>query len=201
MRRGLLVDYGGVLTGNVFASFDAFCVDAGLPAGRIVEVFRADADARDLLVGMERGTTPVTDFEQGLAARLGVGSAGLIRRLMARAAPDLAMLEAVRSARQHGIRTALVSNSWGTDGYDRPALAELFDAVLISGELGVRKPSREIYQRAADAIGVPTGQCVFVDDLAQNLTPARALGMTTVLHDDTATTLAQLATLLDVPLP
>lgn len=200
MPRGLLVDYGGVLTGNVFASFDAFCADAGLPAGRITEMFRADTQARQLLVGMECGSIPAEQFERGLAVMLGVEPEGLIRRLMAGATPDTTMRTAVRAARRHGVRTALVSNSWGTGGYDRPALTELFDAMLISGELGVRKPSRAIYRQAADAIGVPAEQCVFVDDLPHNLVPARELGMATVHHHDTPTTLARLADLLGVPL-
>jgi len=72
--------------------------------------------------------------------------------------------------------------------------------VLISGELGVRKPSRAIYRRAADAIGVPADECVFVDDLAQNLVPARELGMATIRHTGTPETLARLTELLGVAL-
>ncbi len=199
-RRGLLVDYGGVLTRSVFASFDAYCARAGLPAGRIVQLLRTDPAARDLLTGLENGTLPLPEFERGLAGLLGVAPDGLVRQLLAGATPDEAMHAAVRAARGHGIRTALVSNSWGTDGYDRPALATMFDAVLISAELGVRKPSRAIYQQATEAIGVPAARCVFVDDLAVNLTPAQELGMATVHHRDVDTSLARLTELLGVPL-
>ncbi len=200
LRRGLLVDYGGVLTRSVFASFDAYCTSAGLPAGSIVQLLRTDPSARQLLAGLEDGTLPVAEFERGLASRLGVDPAGLIRQLMAGATPDEAMHAAVRAAHFHGIRTALVSNSWGTDGYDRAGLDAMFDAVLISGELGVRKPSRAIYERASEAIGLPAAQCVFVDDLAVNLTPAQELGMATVHHRDADTSLARLTELLGVPL-
>ena len=65
--------------------------------------------------------------------------------------PDAAMQQAVRSARSAGIRTGLVSNSWGTSRYDRALLGELFDGVVISGEVGMRKPAPEIYERGARA--------------------------------------------------
>jgi HAD superfamily hydrolase (TIGR01509 family) len=105
------------------------------------------------------------------------------------------MIAAVRAARQAGAATGLVSNSWGPSGYPRELIAELFDGVVISGEVGVRKPRPEIYRLGADAIGVPPGQCVFVDDLRGNLRPAEELGMTVIHHtsaDETASRLAAL---------
>ena len=83
-----------------------------------------------------------------------------------------------------GLRTGLVSNSWGEEGYDRTRFDELFDAVVISGEIGIRKPAPEIYALAAERLGRAPERCVFVDDLAGNLKPARAIGMATVLHRD-----------------
>ena len=94
------------------------------------------------------------------------------------------MHDAVRRARAAGIRTGLISNSWGTSMYDRTLLAELFDGVVISGEAGIRKPAPEIYAMGARAIALPPAACVFVDDLPFNLAPARDLGMATVRHVD-----------------
>jgi epoxide hydrolase-like predicted phosphatase len=91
-----------------------------------------------------------------------------------------------------------VSNSWGTRRYDRALLAELFDAVLISGEVGIRKPSPEIYRLAAERIGLAPPECVFVDDLPFNLAPAAELGMATVHHVGTGQTIAELERLLGV---
>ena len=198
--RGLLVDFGGVLTTDVFASFELFCAEEGLPADTVKNLFRTDPAARDLLIGLEDGTLPDAEFERRFAALLGVEAGGLIERLMGTARPDEAMQDAVRSARRHGIRTGLVSNSWGVGRYDRQLLAELFDGVVISAEVGLRKPAPEIYTLGAQAVGLPPVECVYVDDIGGNLKPARALGMTTVLHKDAATTIVSLSALLGVQL-
>jgi epoxide hydrolase-like predicted phosphatase len=152
------------------------------------------------LIGLEEGSLPEEDFEVGLAALLGVDGTGLIDRLFAGSDPDEAMLEAVGRARLGGIRTGLISNSWGTRRYDRARLAELFDGVVLSGEVGVRKPARRIYQLGAERIGVPAEACVFVDDLPFNLKPAAELGMATVQHVDSAETIAELERLLGLSL-
>jgi epoxide hydrolase-like predicted phosphatase len=198
--RGLLVDFGGVLTTDVFASFELFCTEEGLPADTVKNLFRTDPAARDLLIGLEDGTLPDAEFERRFAALVGVEADGLIERLMGTAQPDEAMQDAVRNARRHGIRTGLVSNSWGVGRYDRQLLTELFDGVVISAEVGLRKPAPEIYALGAQAVGLPPAECVYVDDIGGNLKPAKALGMTTVLHKDTATTIASLSALLGVPL-
>ncbi len=86
----------------------------------------------------------------------------------------------------------MLSNSWGEDRYDSAMLAELFDAWVISGEVGLRKPDPAIYELAAERLGLAPDACVFVDDLPGNLKPALALGMATVLHrGDAAATLAE----------
>jgi putative hydrolase of the HAD superfamily len=110
------------------------------------------------------------------------------------------MFDAVAAARRAGIRTGLVSNSWGEEGYDRARFDELFDVLVISGELGIRKPAPEIYSLAAERLGRPPERCVFVDDLPGNLKPAAALGMATVLHRDAGATIPRLEALLGVSL-
>jgi epoxide hydrolase-like predicted phosphatase len=197
---GLLVDWGGVMTTNVFASFRAFCEEEGLSADEIGERFRTDRTSRELLIGLETGALAEAEFEQRFAQILGVSPDNLIERLFAGGLPDDLMHAAVRRARQAGIRTGLISNSWGTSRYDRGLLAELFDGVVISGEVGVRKPTPEIYERGARAIGVSPDACVFVDDLTFNLAPARDLGMATVHHVETEQTLDELERLLAVDL-
>jgi epoxide hydrolase-like predicted phosphatase len=197
-HRGLLVDWGGVLTTDVFASFDSFCAREGLAPGTVRELFRTDPRARELLAGLEDGTLPDAGFEAGFAALLGPGVAaeGLIARLMGDAGDDTAMLDFVRAARRAGIRTGLISNSWGVDRYDRALLEELFDGVVISGEVGVRKPAPGIYALGAEAVGLAPADCVYVDDLPGNLKPARALGMTTLHHRDAEETIGALRPLL-----
>jgi putative hydrolase of the HAD superfamily len=199
-RDGLLVDFGGVLTTNVFESFADFCRDEVLPPDSVRDRFMHDHEARELLGGLETGHVSEPDFEAAFAALLGVEPAGLIARLFARMRPDERMFDGVAAARRAGVRTGLVSNSWGEQGYDRSRFAELFDAVVISGEIGIRKPAPEIYALAAERLGREPERCVFVDDLAGNLKPARAIGMATVLHRDAETTLAELEEHLGVSL-
>ena len=200
-RNGLLIDFGGVLTSNVFESFADFCRAEGLAPDTVRDRFMGDPEARGLLGELETGKLTNAEFEPRFAAILGVRDAeGLIGRLFAGMRPDERMFDAVAAARRAGIRTGLVSNSWGEEGYDRTRFAELFDAVVISGEIGIRKPAREIYTLAAERLGREPARCVFVDDLAGNLKPARAIGMATVLHRDADATLAELERHLGVSL-
>lgn len=199
-RGGLLVDWGGVMTTDVFASFNAFCEQEGLAVDTVRDLFRGDEASRELLVGLETGTLPDAEFERRFAQILGVAPERLIERMFAGGALDEAMLDAVRRARAGGIRTGLISNSWGAATYDRTLLAELFDGVVISGDVGVRKPTPEIYALGASAIDLPPGDCVFVDDLPFNLKPAREMGMATVRHVGAAQTIEELEELLGISL-
>jgi len=200
-RDGLLVDFGGVLTTNVFDSFAAFCRDEGLAPDTVRDLFRHEPAARDLLGDLETGRVADAEFEARFAAMLGFEPAeGLIGRLFARMRPEERMFDGVAAARRAGIHTGLVSNSWGEAGYDRTRFAELFDVLVISGEIGIRKPAPEIYALAAERLGRAPERCVFVDDLAGNLKPARAIGMATVLHRDAETTLDELEHHLGVKL-
>ena len=197
--RGVLVDYGGVLTTSPFGSFADFCVQEGVPFEILTRALRSDPRCRQLLVGLETGRLAEEEFESDLAAILGVPAPDLIARMFAGSRPDSTMAAAIRAVRRAGVRTALISNSWGTGGYDRALLKELFDAVVISGEVGIRKPAPDIYALAARRIGVSPQQCVFVDDLAFNLKPAAELGMATIHHVTSDQTVAELESLLAGP--
>ena len=200
-RTGLLVDFGGVLTTDVFTSFQAFCEAEGLLPDTVRDRFMKDPLARELLADLETGKLTEAEFEPKFAAVLEIEQAdGLIDRLFAGMHADVAMLDAVRVARAAGVRTGLVSNSWGAGRYDRSAFPELFDGVVISGEVGVRKPDPQIYALGAEAVELPPEACVFVDDLPGNLKPARTLGMATVHHVRAADTIAELEDLLGVSL-
>jgi putative hydrolase of the HAD superfamily len=199
--HGLLVDYGGVLTSDLFDSFRAFCELERLAPDAVGTRFREDPDSRQLLIDFETGAVEEADFETRFAAMLGVTDPErLIDRLFAGSKPDEPMLAAVRAARGAGIRTGLISNSWGTRRYDRAQLAELFDGVVISGEVGMRKPAPKMYSLGAELIGVVPEQCVFVDDLPFNLEPAAELGMATIHHRTAEQTISELEDLFGVDL-
>jgi epoxide hydrolase-like predicted phosphatase len=200
LLRGLLVDFGGVLTTDVFASFQAFCDAEGLLPETVRDRFMKDPVSRELLADLEVGRLTEEEFEPKFAAVLEVEPDGLIDRLFGGMKPDEAMLGAVRAAKRAGVRTGLISNSWGHGRYDRTQFPELFDGVVISGEVGIRKPDARIYALGAEAIGLEPAECVFVDDLPGNLKPARELGMATVHHVRAEDTISELEELLGVSL-
>jgi epoxide hydrolase-like predicted phosphatase len=201
VKRGLLVDFGGVLTTNVFESFRAFCLDEGLEAEAFLNLFRKDPEARAELREVETGRMDEDEFARRIGRRMGVRQTeGLIDRLFARIRPDGAMVAAVKRAKADGIRTGLVSNSMGSGRYDREAFPELFDGVVISGEVGLHKPEPEIFRLGADSVELPPEECVFVDDLRENCEGAEAVGMTAILHRGADSTLPALERLLGVEL-
>jgi putative hydrolase of the HAD superfamily len=199
--RGLLVDFGGVLTTNVFDSFRAFCKAEGLDPDAVKNLFREDPRALAELRRLERGELTEKEFAGRFGPLLGVERTdGLVDRLFAGMGPDEEMVGAVKAARRAGVTTGLISNSWGAGRYDRDAFPELFDAVVISGEVGLHKPEPEIFRLGAERIRLPPDECVFVDDLRENCAGAEAVGMTAVLHRGPERTLPELERLLGVPL-
>ena len=200
-RRGLLVDFGGVLTTNVFQSFRAFCVAEGLEENAYADLLRSSAETRAELRRLETNQIGADEFGRHLAPLLGVADAdGMMARLFAGIGPEPAMIDAVRAARGAGIRTGLISNSVGTDIYDRAVLDDLFDAIVISGEVGLHKPQPEIFLLGAERVGLAPEECVFVDDLRENCAGAEAVGMTAVLHRGPERTRPELERLLGVRL-
>jgi putative hydrolase of the HAD superfamily len=201
-KRGLLVDFGGVLTTNVFQSFKSFCLREGLPEDTIKETFRERGEGLSLLRQLEKGEIESDEFERRFAPVIGVSdSENLVGRLFQDMGPDEPMLDAVRTARKNGIKTGLISNSWGAGlEYDPGLLEELFDEVVISGDVGMHKPDAEIFELAAEKIGVPPSKCIFVDDLRENCQGAEAVGMTAILHRGADGTVPRLEDLLGVKL-
>ena len=197
--RGLLVDFGGVLTTNIWKSFDLFCETEGLERGTVLELFRADGEALALLRSLERGALTDEEFERQFGELLGVDPPGLIERLFAGLSPEQAMIDAISAIRAAGIRTGLISNSWGTGIYERAPLT-IFDATVISGDVGLHKPEPAIYELGAERIGVDPAGCVFVDDLRENVAGAEAVGMTALLHRRPAETIAELEGLFGLEL-
>jgi epoxide hydrolase-like predicted phosphatase len=200
---GLLVDFGGVLTTSVWDSFRAFCAAEGIDLDAVRRLFRTDQGALGLLRRLESGEISEFEFEPQFGALLGLVSnrhPGLIDRLFAGMKPEQAMIDAVLRARRAGLRTGLVSNSWGHGRYDRSKLGELFDGIVISGEVGLYKPQPEIYRLGAERVRLEPDECVFVDDLRENVEGAEAVGMRAVLHRSADDTLEQLEGLLDTPL-
>lgn len=207
--RALLVDFGGVLTTDVFGSFRAFCEAEGLPAEAIREAFASEPEAQRLLVALETGAIPEAEFDAGFAKLLGglhgveVTPHEVVERMNGGLRLVDRMVEAIAGVRDSGVPTALVSNSMGYGAYGLLDLEASFDVVILSGHVGVRKPSRRIYAAAAEALGVDPAECVLVDDLEQNLSGAARLGVVGILHheSDPEATVAALEEHFGVSLP
>ena len=210
--RALVVDWGGVLTEPLDDAIRAWAQVDGVDYDHYVAVMRdwlgphQGELARDNPVAaLERGEIEVPRFEEQLAARLSaaigrsVPAAGLLQRMFDHFVDAPAMAGVVLRARRAGLRTGLLSNSWGNE-YPREGWDEMFDAVVISGEVGMRKPEPKIFAHMVDLLGVPAEQTVFVDDLPHNVEAARAVGLVGVWHTDYASTVAELEALFGLPL-
>ncbi len=210
--RGLIVDFYGVLTDGIDSAMRAWSdlddIDYLHFQDAMADWFGdfGGFEARfNPVHALERGEMEVPDFEAELARRLRrrggdpVRAEGLVERMFSRFghAPDMAGL--VRRAKTSGLRTALLSNSWG-DQYLRDGWHDMFDAVVISGEVGMRKPERQIFEHTVKQLGLPPRTCVFVDDHRANIEAAASLGLVGVWHQSYEQTAAELETLFDRPL-
>jgi putative hydrolase of the HAD superfamily len=209
--RGVIFDWGGVITSPIIDTVRAWLAAEGIDQDSYTAAMRPwvqrayGAEQQDTPIhGLERGEVSDAEFEEALASLLvttdggAVPASGLLKRMFAASAVQDDMLELIRDLRARGLRIGLLSNSWGgsADDYPREILDELFDAAVISGQVGMRKPEERIFRLAAGELGLEPGQCVFVDDVEGNITAARALGFAVVHHTEAAATKAELLGLL-----
>ena len=211
MVRGVITDWGGVLTSPLNDSIAAWLAADGLDVPRYRSVMRAWVDqayagrGTNPIHGLEDGSLDPREFERLLAAELRtvsgdlVEAEGLLRRMFLAFDPVHEMYDVLRALRAQGVLTGLLSNSWGNE-YPRDLWSELFDAVVISCEVGLRKPDPAIFQHAVDLLGLTPAECVFIDDIEHNVRAAEAIGMAGVLHTDADTTVTRLEELLGAPL-
>ncbi|WP_190014651.1 HAD family hydrolase [Streptomyces lucensis] len=197
-RTAILVDFGGVLTSSVLWAFSDFGASLGGDPRLPLDLLRRDQPSRALLADHECGRIGTEAFEKGFAERLrahgaDVAAEGLTARMQAGVTIDRDMLALLDGLRAAGRPVALVSNSFGTGAYDGVDLAAVADVVVISAEVGVRKPSRRIYALACERLGVHPEEAVMIDDLRQNLDGAARIGIGGVLHTSAADTRRQLA--------
>jgi putative hydrolase of the HAD superfamily len=204
----LIVDFGGVLTTPLQDGLAGFADALGIELQDLVRVaLRAYSGAEDDLVeGFEVGRVEEQEFADAFADRLRdetgveIEAEGLVDRIFAGLRLEEPMMQAVVLAKRSGLKTALLSNSWGLGLYPRERFPEMFDEVVISGEVGMRKPNPDIYVHTIGELGVAAQKSIFVDDHPGHLKTAQDLGMTTVLHRTPTQTLQELESLLGIPL-
>lgn len=205
----VLFDYGGVLTLPVRDSIAAWLEADGIDPRSFSRTLKAwlSRDAADgtPIHRLETGELPPHEFDALLAAELSTidGRAlvpeGMLQRIFAGMRPDQAMFDLIDDLRSAGVRVGLLSNSWGNT-YPRERIDALLDPVVISGEVGLRKPHAAIFELAVARLGLSAGRVLFIDDAEPNILGAHAVGLRGLLHTDATTTRAALAALVpDLP--
>ena len=198
-------DYGGVLTTPVRDSIVNWLerddIDPASFSRTLSAWLSRSAPAGTPIHRLETGELTAAEFNAVLASELrgkdggAVAPGDLLQGLFARMRPEPDMFNLVQELRNAGVRTALLSNSWGNP-YPREQLDALFDLVVISAEVGMRKPNPDIFAHTLELLGMQPGRVVFIDDAEPNTETAARLGLHTVLHTDPGSTRQKLARLV-----
>jgi putative hydrolase of the HAD superfamily len=201
--RAALFDLGGVILTSPFDAFARYEREQGLPVGFIRDLNAAD-HLTNAWARLERNEVNLDEFadlfeDEARAAGGELDGHAVIALLAGEIRP--AMVEAVRRCHEH-LHTGLLTNNFVALDGDGPAgqLLDLFDVVLESSRLGLRKPEPAFYELACERLDVKPDEAVFLDDLGVNLKPAKAMGMTTIKVSDPDTAINELETVVGFPL-
>jgi putative hydrolase of the HAD superfamily len=189
MIEAVIWDFGGVLTTSPFEAFARFESEHGLPAD-IIRRTNANNHWENAWAKFERAEVDLETFdrlfaEESLALGAEVRGRDVLPLLSGDLRPDMVeALRLVKSRFKTGcITNNLPANAIGSKGGRSLYVAEvmaLFDHVIESAKIGLRKPDPLIYRMMIEALGVDPKDCVYLDDLGVNLKPAREMGMTTI---------------------
>jgi putative hydrolase of the HAD superfamily len=210
--RAVLWDFGGVLTESPFEAFQRYERSHGLPPGFIRRLNAANPD-HNAWARLERGEITLAQFDHAFAeeARTAghtVPGSEVVALLYGAVRPP--MVQALRRCGEHYMTACLTNNINTGVGHGLPAsderaaevqhILQLFDLVIESSKVGVRKPEPAFYQMALDALNIEAPQAVYLDDLGVNLKPARAMGMTTIKVESAEQALSELERTLGLTL-
>src|SRR6202045_841537 len=201
MIEAVIWDFGGVLTSSPFEAFARFETERGLPAD-IIRRTNAHNHWENAWAKFERAEVDIETFDQLFAAEsLALGAEVRGKEGLPLLSGDLRpeMVEGRRLVeakfRTGCITNTLPANAIGSAGGRSLYIAEvmaLFNPVIESAKIGLRKPDPRIYQMMVEALHVDSNACVYLDDLGVNLKPARAMGMTTIKVVDASQAIAEL---------
>lgn len=210
MIEAVLFDMGGVIFSSPFDAFAAYEAANGLAPDTIRTINATNPDA-NAWAQLERSDVTMAEFAERFeaeAAALGytVDAAAVLDCLSGQLRPE--MVSALRAISGR-LPLALLTNNIlpaadeADSNAERAGPAEvlaLFDVIVESSQVGVRKPQVRFYEIACERLGVEPARCVFLDDLGINLKPARAMGMTTIKVGDPGPALAELERVVGFPL-
>jgi putative hydrolase of the HAD superfamily len=210
--KALVTDWGGVLTSSFEAAVTPWAAAEGIDLEVYFAIMRdwiraeaGPAHAANPVHALERGELELVDFERLLLDELTVRTGevhsgeGLFPRLFETFEDVHEMNDIVRRAHDQGIKTALLSNSWGNE-YPWDLWQGMFDVVVVSGEVGMRKPERRIFEHTCGLLNLDPSKCVFIDDMKHNVEAAFEIGMAGLKHVHAATSRPVLERLLGVDL-
>jgi putative hydrolase of the HAD superfamily len=207
--RAVIFDFGGVILTSPFEAFARYERDHGLPEGLLRRLNATDPDT-NAWARLERSEVDWAGFADLYQAEARVAGHEIDgRAVLGLLAGDVrpAMVEALRRCHDR-LNTALLTNNFVVPDATGQAqseggmaeLVDLFDVVIESSKVGLRKPDTAIYELVCRELGVGPTEAVFLDDLGVNLKPARAMGMTTIKVDEPGRALAELEQVVGFPL-
>jgi putative hydrolase of the HAD superfamily len=209
--EAVVSDFGGVLTSPLLAAFARIQHDIDVPPhefGAALARAAAADEGRNPLFSLEVGAITEEQFvatlERELEAGLGrpVTLHGFGRRYMSALDPNQELFAYYRGLHGRGVRMALLTNNvreWEPLWRTMLPIDEIFETVVDSGFVGLRKPDPAIYALVLERLGVPAQACVFVDDVDVNVAAARELGFAVVHFRDTGQAIAELDRMLGAP--
>jgi putative hydrolase of the HAD superfamily len=201
--EAVVSDFGGVLTTPLMHTFAALQEEDGLDAGALGGAIRriTERDGRHPLYELECGRMTEHDFLSELAAQLrtdlgrDVEMHSFAERYFAHLEPNETMIEFLRELRGRGYRLAILTNNvreWEPMWRAMLPIDELFELVVDSAFVGLRKPDPAIYGLTCERLGVLPSSCLFVDDVEPNVVAAREFGMTAVLFRSSEQAIAEM---------
>jgi len=206
----LISDFGGVLTSPLLRSFAAFQDETGVPLEALGQAMQAIAvrDGENPLFVLERGEmsepaflTAVGDELETILGRP-VDMRSFAERYFGSLTANDELIEHLRGLRNGGLRLAMLTNNvreWEPRWRAMLPVDELFELIVDSAFVGLRKPDPAIYRLTCERLGVATEQCLFLDDLEPNVEAARELGMAAVRFVDNAQAINAMDALLPTP--
>jgi putative hydrolase of the HAD superfamily len=205
--EAVISDFGGVLTSPLLHSFAAFQDHSGIPLETLGKAMAqvSEVDGANPLFELEKGALTERDFlaklEAGVESILGrrVAMHDFSEHYFASLSANHELFDHYRMLRDRGIRMAMLTNNvkeWEPRWRSMLPVDEVFEIVVDSAFVGMRKPDPAIYRLTLERLDLPAQACVFVDDLEHNVEAAATLGMPTVHFRDTAQAIAELDALL-----
>lgn len=203
MIKAVIWDFGGVFTTSPFEAFARYENERGIPVGTIRKINSTNHET-NAWAQFEQSKVDIDGFDKlflAEAAVLGhtIPGRDVLPLLAGDFRPDV--IEALRRVKQAGLLTGCITNNMphnaaggtaaGRSLYSQDIM-KMFDVIIESAKVGIRKPNPEIYKMMCSKLGVEAAQCVFLDDLGGNLKPAKQMGMTTIKVESGPQAIAEL---------